>query len=334
MATRNSPMERKVQLTGGSTYTVSLPKEWATQQEITAGSTVRLYMTDNHVLIAPGEQSETDLSATIDVLNSPDFIARQITAAYTAGASQIMIDNVTDQEIRQVTSAITNGLIGLEPQPAADTTVRLKTMLDIDQLSADQALAQMQSTALSMHNGALDALLSQDREQARRVIDQDDDVDRLFRLIAREFHSSLGDVGVHSPDDRLSMFDYYTTARQLERIGDHAAKIAGVVNQGINSPPAELTTEITELGELSRNCIRQATNKLLEGNSVGELRSVIATIAEVQDRGSALDQHLYETDISDAYRLGTVVDSIVRTAAYGGNIAEAGLRVAIQTQGR
>ncbi len=31
---------RKVQVTGGSTYTVSLPKEWATENDVSAGSVV------------------------------------------------------------------------------------------------------------------------------------------------------------------------------------------------------------------------------------------------------------------------------------------------------
>jgi len=34
---------RKVQVTGGSTYTVSIPKSWATENDVGAGSEVEFY---------------------------------------------------------------------------------------------------------------------------------------------------------------------------------------------------------------------------------------------------------------------------------------------------
>ena len=44
---------RKVQITGGSTYTVSLPKEWATESGIEAGSKLAFYPEGNTLIAAP-----------------------------------------------------------------------------------------------------------------------------------------------------------------------------------------------------------------------------------------------------------------------------------------
>jgi len=49
---------RKVQVTGGSTYTVSLPKTWANDNDVSAGTTVEFYPEDSELLLTP--QSETE----------------------------------------------------------------------------------------------------------------------------------------------------------------------------------------------------------------------------------------------------------------------------------
>jgi len=44
---------RKVQVTGGSTYTVSLPKTWATANDVSSGTTVEFYPEDDELLLTP-----------------------------------------------------------------------------------------------------------------------------------------------------------------------------------------------------------------------------------------------------------------------------------------
>ena len=39
----DGPSERKVQLTGGTTYTVSLPKEWADEHDVSVGTRLHIY---------------------------------------------------------------------------------------------------------------------------------------------------------------------------------------------------------------------------------------------------------------------------------------------------
>ena len=52
---------RKVQLSGGTTYTVSLPKSWAQEHGIDAGSTLSLYPNrDGSLLIEPEIDRSTE----------------------------------------------------------------------------------------------------------------------------------------------------------------------------------------------------------------------------------------------------------------------------------
>ncbi len=48
---------RKVQVTGGSTYTVSLPKTWATDNGVEAGSVVEFYPESDSLLLTPKNET-------------------------------------------------------------------------------------------------------------------------------------------------------------------------------------------------------------------------------------------------------------------------------------
>lgn len=50
---------RKVQVTGGSTFTVSIPKEWATANDVSAGSTVEFYPEGDSLFLAPAKGRKT-----------------------------------------------------------------------------------------------------------------------------------------------------------------------------------------------------------------------------------------------------------------------------------
>ena len=51
---------RKVQVTGGSTFTVSLPKEWAEENGVSAGSVVELFHRGETLLMKPKTTRESE----------------------------------------------------------------------------------------------------------------------------------------------------------------------------------------------------------------------------------------------------------------------------------
>jgi len=330
VAADNDPIERKVQLTGGSTYTVSLPKDWAATQGIESGSTVQLYSRGRQLVLADGTDGEGRRQGRIDVGGrTAEELARNVAAAYVAGAEEIEIVGGPETEHRRAIRDAVAGLVGIEIHEETADRIVARTMLDIGDLSAEQTLVQMELTALSMQEDALTALETGNGEDARRVIRQDDDVDRLFRLICREFHRSLVDISVSRDLGRLTTFDYYTAARQIERVADHAEKIASVADRGTTPPPADIGDELHTLGEESQAIVQRAVSGLLEGEPE-ELDAAIAAADRVVRSADNLDQRIHEADVADGYHLGTVVDSLRRTAEYGANLAEAGLQAAMR----
>lgn len=77
---------RKAQLTGGSTFTVSLPKEWARANDLEAGTVLSLLGREDGSLIIEPETSGDSWTATVEVGETTDSrLDRIVHALYTAG---------------------------------------------------------------------------------------------------------------------------------------------------------------------------------------------------------------------------------------------------------
>ena len=85
---------RKVQLTGGSTYIISLPKEWASDVGIKPGDYVQVIpQPDQTLLLVPGEKVEEKSEALIDAVSakSPEEVVREFIACYLTGYDVIRL---------------------------------------------------------------------------------------------------------------------------------------------------------------------------------------------------------------------------------------------------
>lgn len=324
------PVERKVQLTGGSTYTVSLPKEWAGRQNIEPGSHVNLYSRGDQLVLtrrAEGPE-ETDHATSIDATGrEPSSLALAVTSAYIAGCNEIAVEGLqTHGQRRAITRAI-RGFVGLEVMTEDESGLVAKTMLDVGDLSPEQTLAQLERTTLEMHDQAVSAVIESDGSAGERIARQDDDVDRLFALVSRGFQQSLVDPAVTTDNETLTPFEYYMAARQFERVADHAEKIATIAGRLDDPPPDDIATELSDTGTRSREIVRRALAGLLdEDDGTAELATVIADAETLLEALTDTDERLYDQRLDEGYLLGLVVDSIIRTTEYGVNIAEAGLQ--------
>lgn len=332
MTEHQEPVERKVQLTGGSTYTVSLPKEWAGEQRIEPGCYVNLYSRGDQLVMTRsrcGPDSRQHTTRIEANTRDPAALALAVASAYVAGCDEIRIQNLHEHEQRRAVVRSIREFVGLEVMAENDHSLVARTMLDVGDLSPEQTLAQLERTTLEMHEYALEAVASADGDSGTQIARQDDDVDRLFALVSRGFQQSLVDPAVTMGNDDLTSFEYYMAARQLERVADHAEKIALIAGRLEDVPPEDVATTMLAFGERSREVVRRALAGLLDEHEsdTTELSSVIADAETLLTEVSAMDAQLYDRDdLADGYLLGLVIDSITRSVQYGVNVAEAGLQ--------
>ena len=325
---------RKVQVTGGSTFTVSIPKSWATENGISAGWAVAFYPEGESLLLTP-RRGDEPVEGTLDI---GDLYNRELTRAvvtmYVSGFDVIRLetDQVTADQRRSIRDA-TKGLVGLEVVEETSDHVLLQDLLDSSQLSVHNAVTRMRLIAVTMLSDAVTALVEDDDALAADVLERDDDVDRLWFMVSRVFRSTMRNPGAAAEIGlgRETCFDYHSSARQLERIADHSAKIATLSRQ-LDPVPADVAEPLGELHEDAAAIVEQAMDAFLEEDR--ERASQLAN--EARDDVHAIDEHTRRVDdrireLDDAHQaqlLGLIVDSLSRTADYGGNIAETALQKA------
>ena len=322
---------RKVQLTGGSTYTVSLPKEWATAHDVDAGSQVAFYREDDALVLTPvgddgGATGRLDVSGLTD-----DRLVSAVMTMYVSGFDVIVLEaGALDSEQRQTIRDAVQGLVGVEVLEESNDQVVVQDLLDSSELSIHGAVTRMRLIALSMLEDAVAALVTDDDSLAQNVVDRDDDVDRLWFVVSRTFRATLrsshgaADLGL----SRELCFDYHSSARQLERIADHASKISEVALE-LGAVPEQVAEALTTLHTEAHTAVDTAMDAFLEedsGQSTDLAHDARERIAGIDEHAKRADDLLRDLDPRTAQSLGLVVDSLSRSADYGGNIAETAMQ--------
>ena len=324
---------RKVQVTGGSTYTVSLPKGWATENGISAGSVVEFYPEEDSLLLTPkGEEERTEGTLDITDLEDEDLM-RAVVTMYVSGFDIINLETarVTAAQRRAIRDGAQR-LVGLEVIGETSEHVILQDLLDSSELSIVNAITRMRLVALSMLDDAITALVENDDDLATDVIERDDDVDRLWYMTSRVFRGVLRDPSTATEVGlpRETCFDYHSSARQLERIADHATKIAELALE-LDEVPEEAAEALGDLLGEANDVAETAMDALLEDDD--DTASRLANRARrhvdvIDEQAREVDKQVREFDPQQAQLLGLVVDSLSRSADYGGNVAETAMQKA------
>jgi phosphate uptake regulator len=316
------PIERKVQMTGGSTYTVSIPKPWAKARGIGSGSPLHLYPFEDRLVVAQPDDADgaSVRRATIDVdAVDEETLAGRIEAAYAAGSDEIVVESdagFSTSQRRTAGRAITD-LVGMEIATETERRLLATSLLDTTEISLDGTIEQLRGIALSMQETAVEAAFGDGSgPEPRHIVSRDDDVDRLFALVSRQFYRVLAEVREidRLRTDRSTAFTQFRIARQLERIADHAEGIADVADRLADAPPDELGSAFETAAADARRVVRTALDDAPD--------EALSRRDELAERLEALDRRLYESHREDVYLYGRILESVRRTAEYGANIAE------------
>jgi len=320
---------RKVQLSGGTTYTISLPKSWAQEHGIEAGSVLSLFPNGDGSLLVETDvgRSSEKRSTTVDVsTDSENTIRQRVHALHAVGFDSVTLVDRTGHspEQRTVIEDTVANLSGFELLEANDTRVRLKDLIDAENVDVRKSGLRLRLVMLGMHRDAVSAVLTDDGTLAQRVIDRDNEADKLFAMLTRHFRRALTNLQeVEKLEyNRDELFEYYYVSRQFERIADHAEKIARFALDPEATIPVGFEGRIEELAESSRQVIDTASDAILADAGIEGAYTAFTERDELMADIRALDRELYaHDDPAEAHVVGLLLDSIRRSAEYGANIA-------------
>ena len=227
---------RKVQITGRSTYVISLPKTWVNKVKITNGDSIGMIpRSDGTLLINPkiterGERSNEYLTKSIEVESQEmEEFVREFIGVYLAGYNIIEMNfkKPVSKNMRQKIRQLSHSVIGPEIIDESINSVTVKDLLDASDFSIVKGVKRMYIISKGMYTDALSSFNDKDSDLAEDVGSRDNDVDKLNWLISKQFNLILKDVffadkmGI-KPQEALS---FLLAARSIERIADHEKRI-------------------------------------------------------------------------------------------------------------
>jgi len=331
---KNSPQLRKVQLTGGSTYVVSLPKNWAKAVGIEPGDYVQLIpQRDMSLLIVPeeGKKKEGLSEVLIDVslAENPEDVVREFIACYLVGYDIIHLSlgkKATDYRI-YIKDVMRRKLVGVEIIDESTNHMTARCLIGHVDFPVKDALNRMHIMALSMHEDAITALKERDVFLARDVVQRDDEVDRLYFFVVRQLKMAtekrfiVEEIGLSSLRDCLG---YRLVAKSIERIADHATRIAKTIpTMEYQSIPDNIITLIIQMSVISTDICQNAMKALYQ-LSVKKANQAIQRTTQVIKLEETAIKLILETKlhITTVIGLRLILESIRRVAEYGADMAE------------
>ncbi|MEM2927886.1 MAG: PhoU domain-containing protein [Nitrososphaerota archaeon] len=331
---------RKIQFTGNSTYTISLPKKWVTKLGLKAGSQLIIFQQNNSLILTPKEMVKppAPIEAIINISSKDnlDKIMREIVALYLVGYNFIKVrvkdGHISSLQRNAIKELTRKKLVGTEIVSESLNEIKLQILLSYPELSIENALKRMCLIATSMHEDAIQALKDLNKELAKEVIQLDDEVDRFSFYIVRQLKSAvqnekvLKDIGLSNPRDCLG---YRVIVKSVERIADHAVKIAENILLLEEKPNDTICQKLFEMSILARSIFENSIKSLFKKDYLlaDQVVSKAKTIVTLE---SELIKEIYlKTEKVNVSSIRMIMESIRRTAEYASDIAEIVLNLSV-----
>jgi phosphate uptake regulator len=328
---RGENMEiRRIQMTGGSSYIVTLPKDWIKSLNIKKNDPVGLLsQTDGTLLITPKiDREQTQRIKEFDASNvtNQDFLLRRLIGAYIAGYNSIEIKSSTRMSpvVKMTVRKFTQTTIGQEIVEETDTHIILKDLLNPAEMPFDRTIKRMHIIVKGMHEDIILAIQRNDRRLAEDVLSRDNEVDRLHWLAARQHNIILQNV---SFAEKMGItIELATTSflisRIIERIGDHVIRIA---KNAINFTDTKIDDLLIEKLESASQVALDIFNKSISSflrRDVKLANETIESVEKLETRCKEINKLALKQTGEFIISLGYVVESIRRIGEYSSDISE------------
>ncbi|MFA5868746.1 MAG: PhoU domain-containing protein [Candidatus Bathyarchaeia archaeon] len=339
---KSSEELRKIQVTGGSTYIISLPKAWIDQMGLKRSSVVSIVQRDDMSLsIQPKGIESPDrvkkVIITIHQGDKPSSVVRRLVSSYLVGYNIIQIRSTEkriDLEARfAIKDFVRKKLVGTEILSDLPNELTLQVLLSYAELSVKDALRRMSIIAASMHRDAVQTLSTDNPRIAKEVVSMDDEVDRFNLYVIRLLNVAVMDAhvlkesGIGTPRQCLG---YRLITKSVERMADHATNIA---QNRLALHLVPINDEIlAELNRISLSAIKvfEASMESLFDEEYAEADKVMEAAEETRGMEDEVIHKIVKlAPVEDVPQLRLIVESIMRTSEYGADIAETVLNMTV-----
>jgi phosphate uptake regulator len=331
---------RKVQMTGGSTYIISLPKDWATEMKIKPGTILILRRKEDSSLqiLPPGireRRKPSEALVRVSPEDNMEKVARKVISLYLVGSDVIRIipsdGKLAHNHRNDIKNLIKEKLIGTEVVMDSADEMTLRVLLSYPELSAKDALRRMFLVASSMQKESIEALEKFDKSAADEVMKTDNEVDRFNMYIVRQIKLAVQDprfikeIGLRDARDCLG---YRLIVKSVERIADHAALIAEKVEL-LNKPvDKNVIRNIRAMSEFANLLLGQSESAVFK-EEYETAEGVIEQKKKITDLEEKVLKSISGVPKEEAISIRLIAESLRRIAEYSSDIAEVVLNLTV-----
>lgn len=180
---------RKVQLTGGTTLTVSLPKAWADRVGLRTGDRIAFHAVEGNALqLRPvGElEQRAPVRERIDASGlTPRMLEQRVIGLYVAGCDIIDVVGLTPAALEAV-GTLPRRLSGLEAVRQGPDWITLQDFMDARNFDVAAAFDRMYATASGIHRAALAAIAKMTPPPLAEARARNEEVERLQWVAVRQ----------------------------------------------------------------------------------------------------------------------------------------------------
>lgn len=320
---------RKVQLTGGASLTVTLPKAWSEKVGLQPGDVVGcVQQPDGTLVIQPHAKGERQVQRyVVDISDEQgEYVFRKVIAAYLMGYDVIVVSakRPLPPAARLALRQAVRRIIGLEIVEEEAQSMTVQDFLDPREFHMDKALRRMVMLTQAMQEEAFAALLDPNPDLLKSIRDRDDEVDRLYWLVSKQYHAILRDGSYGAKMDLTSSqaLNFLLAARLIERTADHADRIATHAldlprGRQVEALLPRLEKEARRAAELFREAVQTFVKK--------DARKANALVETANQFPRSLEKLLKDAAAlggEPVSHLAVIIESIGRTAAYAADVGE------------
>lgn len=328
---------RRIQITGGSSFMITLPKDWADSVGLKKNDTVGLQpQPDGSMVIYPGGEQAAIAGSTkvieVDGISDRDYLYRQLVGAYIAGHDVIELhsEGEISSMAASTASSFTQTAIGLEILEESDNRIVIKDLMDQGEIKPAKSVERMKVLVRNMLNDVLDALSEKDPKVLEGMSDRDREVDRIDWLISRQVNIHQKDITIsrRMGMDLCEITRCGSVSRSIERIGDHAVLLASNLRPIIDDKTSAADDRILSTGKdvvtLFTDSVGTWSTKNMEAANkcIERGEKLVERSKEIGDLDGQVDE-------KTAMAAELISSSVKRVAEYSMDIAEIAINSAM-----
>jgi len=313
-------LKRNIQSTGGSSFLITLPKDWVIRNRFKSQSALNVYQTNNNFLVVTGENTQKVKTIVIYVDEIPDkHLKREIISYFVSGYDEIILKSKSffNANKRRYVREVSYILVGFDVFEDEANIIRLKEV-SLNNTSSDLYINKVMKIIISMFDDLIKVLETNDMDLAEDIVLRDDEVDRINLYIMRKCLKDISNFGIDLPMylPLQKIYFYEHVSIRLERIADHIIKMVSSVLQ--ISHVSKFTFSVDEEKKISETkwYLKLCQNMLLTNN-----KDLAYKILDTHD--AAGENKFVNRKIINKQSINITIDERIRRInSYVVNIAE------------